>query len=95
MERLTKECDQRLADLKAHTLQSELMHDRKDLQAIANRMQGFKSGDKNLDEHLASVISFLISHYPDKALAKLEEVSHLMRKNPAGLEAWLKTEDFR
>lgn len=38
------------------------------------------SGDQSLGNHLQKVFSFLVDHYPNNALEKLEEVSWLLKK---------------
>lgn len=68
MDRIIAESEQRLKDLKTNSLQGKLLHDDPQLQAVSKAVSNLKSGDKNLDQHLAAVFSFLIDHYPDQAL---------------------------
>ena len=67
----------------------------KSLQNKLSKQVDKKSTD-NLDDHLANVMSFLMTHYPDNALQKFEEASFLLKQRKLDeLEKWLKTQDMR
>lgn len=64
---------------------------------LKNKLQGMNDQDlhTNLDNHIQAVFNKLITCYPDQALAKLEEVSYLLKHKPDSLGEWLRTEDCR
>jgi hypothetical protein len=68
MDRITADCDNRLAALKANTLHSRLLAEDPQLKSITAAVSKITSGDKNLETHLSAVMSFLINHYPNHAL---------------------------
>jgi hypothetical protein len=79
MKILRREGEKKLSELKRDSLHSQLQRD-PDHAAFEKTITAIIGGDQSLEGHLQTVFSFLVDHYPNNALEKLEEVSWLLKK---------------